>query len=94
MHENTHKYFAKHCQFQYTILKENSKVRSALTSLRVSHYIRIYTSGIPKPKISDFAFFFEDNNEKRNIHMNKCMFMYMTFLQDQIFSTANLTVIY
>lgn len=75
------------------LLKENSKVRSALTSLCVSHYIRIYTSGIPKPKISDFAFFFEDNNEKRNIHMNKCMYMYMTFLQDQIFSTANLTVI-
>lgn len=40
------------------------------------------------------TFFFEDNNEKRNIHMNKCMFMYKTFLQDQIFSTANLTVIY
>lgn len=39
------------------------------------------------------TFFFKDYNEKRNIHMNKCM--YMTFLQDQlIFSTANLTVIY
>lgn len=41
------------------------------------------------------TFFFKDYNEKRNIHMNKCMYMYMTFLQDQlIFSTANLTVIY
>lgn len=62
-----------------------------MNSLNKSRDIQHPEQKIKYNKSECLTFFFEDNNEKRNIHMNKCR--YMTFLQDQIFSTANLTVI-
>lgn len=64
MHENAHKYFAKHCQFQYTItgrendliIKGKFKSKICIDKLAcIPLHQNIYTSGIPKPKISDFG---------------------------------------